>query len=187
MNKKILLFVLIVGMSVSAKAQDGFGLMFGLNTTSSSTEHVGWSAGGFVGGSYDIQLSGPLYLQPRLQLYYEKNQYEGSLWSIEDPYYGSFGVMLPVLASFKIDVSKLGSLRLNAGPYLQYDIFGMYQGRNWWHASMKEKINYGIQAGLQLDFDDMFITGDFRHSLHRSILNFGGFENAFQVGLGFRF
>ena len=86
------------------------------------------------------------------------------------------------------------ALRLNAGPYIQYAVFGRekpYQPSDsslrWWHYDFGDKITYGGQVGLQVEYKKFFTTIDFKHSLRRNQLNINGFENTIQVGIGYKF
>ncbi len=184
--KKYFLMIVVALMAMNVSAQNGFGLMAGVNSSTSSTKDVGWSTGGFVGALYDIQLSGNLFLQPRLVLSYQENESKDKTW-----WYSQWAATLPVLASWHIGLSDKMGLNLNAGPYLRYAAFGRdrYQGGalGWWHGSMGERLHVGVQAGAQVTFGKCFATFDFKHALKRSFLNVGGFENTVQVGVGYKF
>ena len=58
MMKKIVLAMFAILIALSVKAQNKFGLMGGINASTSSADHVDWRIGGFVGEIYDI----PFYL-----------------------------------------------------------------------------------------------------------------------------
>lgn len=186
--KKILFTLCAIFIVLSMKAQNGFGLMGGINASVSSADHVDWRFGGFVGGVYDIQLKESFYLQPRLVLSYQENQRTPE-------FYSQWNAALPILASFKMRLSDNSALRLNAGPYLQYAVFGREKlfapfnksSLNWWHYNFGDKITYGGQIGLQVEHKKMFATIDYKHAFRRSQLNMNGFENTIQLGIGYKF
>ena len=55
--KKIVLLMFAILIAFSVKAQNSFGLLGGINASTSSADHVDWRIGGFVGGIYDIPLT----------------------------------------------------------------------------------------------------------------------------------
>ena len=185
--KKIVLTLCAAFVVLSMKAQNGFGLMGGINASVSSANHVDWRIGGFVGGVYDIQLKESFYLQPRLVLSYQENEHSPE-------FHSQWNASIPVLASYKMRLNNHTALRLNAGPYIQYAVFGRekpYQPSDsslrWWHYDFSDKITYGGQIGLQVEHKKFFTTIDFKHSFRRNQLNINGFENTIQVGIGYKF
>jgi len=173
-------------IALSASAQNGFGLMGGVNASTSSADYVDGRIGGYIGGLYDIQFTDNFYLQPRLYLSYQENQRTPE-------FYSQWNTSIPVLASFRIKMSECMALRLNAGPYVQYAIFGRERpllfgaDLGWWHLNFGDKITYGGQAGVQLGYKKVFVTLDFKHSFRKSQLNMDGYENTIQLGIGYKF
>ena len=75
MMKKIVSVMFAMLIAISVNAQNKFGLMGGINASTSSADHVDWRIGGFIGGVYDIPLTESFYLQPRLVLSYQENEH----------------------------------------------------------------------------------------------------------------
>ena len=185
--KKVIMLMRVVLISLSLHAQSGFGLMGGVNVSSSSEPYMDWRFGGFVGGVYDMQVKNNIYLQSRLVLSYQENQREPEFIS-------QFNICVPILASYRMSLSDRAGLLLNAGPYLQYSIFGrkdalFIDGRSlgWWHYDFSDKITYGAQVGVQYEYKNFFGTLDYKHSFRRSVLNMNGFENTIKLGVGYKF
>ena len=190
-------------VTVMMNAQSGFGLLGGVNLSTSSATDAEWRVGGFIGGLYDIQLTDGFYLQPRLLFAYQENQRSqvqvASAVSAGEEFYSQWNAALPVLASFRVSLSDAVGLRLNVGPYLQYAVFGRNkqstlhadgtsgESLGWWHCDFGDKLTYGGMAGVQVECGKWFGTIDYKHSFHRSPLNMDGFENTLQVGIGYKF
>ncbi|MBQ8988649.1 MAG: PorT family protein [Prevotella sp.] len=198
---------------MTMNAQNGFGLMGGVNTSTSSADDAKPRVGAFIGGLYDFRMNDWFYLQPRLILSYQENQRE---WNntlaaphvkIDNEFYSQWNLSLPVLASFRFKLSDDMGLRLNVGPYIQYALGGKEQKpifynsldptipnvparmseKGNWDLVTGDKITYGGQIGLQYDYKNWFATLDYKRSFHRSILNMDGFENTLQLGIGYKF
>lgn len=209
--KKIVLFICALLSTVAVNAQGHFGVMGGANLSTSSAKDADCRVGGFVGGLYDVQLTRNFYLQPRLVFSYQENQRKAVNTSVTpnsdlgNEFVSQWGLTLPVLASFRFNLSDNTSLRLNAGPYLQYALFGKERTvshyysqegsmpvatlsqKKSWHHDFGDKLTYGTQVGVQFEYMKFFVTADYKHSFRRSILNMDGFENTIQLGLGYRF
>ena len=196
--KKMFLFLCIV-ITLPVCAQKGFGVIGGVNNSTSSSRYADWRVGGFIGGLYELQLEKKIYLQPRLVLSYQENQRSPEFQT-------QWNANLPVLVSLQIELSDKSRLGLNLGPYLQYAVFGRQKtiiqhtpspgtamilpsvsSLNWWHYDFMQKITYGGQIGAQLEYKTFICTIDFKHSICRRHLNLDGFENTLQFGIGCRF
>lgn len=184
--KKIVMTLCAFLLALSVNAQKGFGLMGGVNVSTSSADYMDWRVGGFIGGLYDIQLKNNFYLQPRLILSYQENQRTPE-------FYSQWNACLPVLVSLRIKMSESTALRLNVGPYVQYAVFGREKpflnnaALRWWHMDFSDKITYGGQAGVQFEHKKFLATLDYKHSFHRCQLNMDGYENTIQLGVGYKF
>lgn len=190
------MIIAVALFATNAVAQEGFGLMGGVNFSSSSTKGMAWKPGGFVGGLYDVCLSEGLYFQPRLVLSYQENENKE-----KTRYYSQWAVTVPLLASFQFNISENATVRLNVGPYIRYAAFGRYKywtigtdgktvnegGLGWWHGSFGDRTHVGLQAGIQATFGRWFATADYMHSFKRMEVNVGGFENTVLLGVGVKF
>ena len=199
--KRIVMLASAMLVTVMMNAQSGFGLLGGVNFSTSSTPDAQWRVGGYFGGLYDFQLTKDFYLQPRLLFSYQENQQPQFLTSsvTGNDFFSQWNVSLPVLASFRLRLSNTVGLRLNAGPYVQYAAFGRNKQSvihgdgshgtelGWWHSDFSDKLTYGGMAGIQIERGKWFGTFDYKHSFRRNSLNFGGFENTLQLGFGYKF
>lgn len=212
MKKYLVLIAFICMMSTKSSGQNGFGLMGGANVSTSSATGTEWRVGGYVGATYDIGVADKFFIQPRLTFSYLENQREvkNTLASptvkLGNEFRSQWSLTLPVLASYEIELQDNSSLRINAGPYIQYALFGkeskvegIYGNssgtiptgvtrKESWSYDAGDKITYGVQVGVQYAYKHFVGTIDYKHALNRSLmLNMDGFENTIQVGIGYRF
>lgn len=212
--KKLILIVCAVMNAMTMNAQNNFGVMGGANLSAPSVDGAQWRVGGYVGGMYNFQLNDWFSLQPRLLLTYQENQREWKGLSISNEnggnkeFYSQWAISLPILASFRVMKTDNMGLRLNVGPYFQYALGGKEQkpyyaynpqgaseggqptgvtSKHSWDYSSDDKFTMGAQIGAQFDYKKMFFTFDYKHSFIRSQLNCNGFENTFQLGVGYKF
>ena len=201
MRTKLVLmsFLTFCLMATNVFAQNRWGIMGGVNfnTSVSSTESFKWSPGGYIGGLYDIQLTKSWYIQPQLLFSYEENDPKGMQLNA---FNSQYALTLPVLVSFKVEMSKALALRISAGPYVQYALFGRNKelyadasGKNpytklgWWHHDLGEHFTYGLKGGLALEGKHFFTFVDCKYSLKSSPLNYGGHGLTLSAGIGYKF
>lgn len=167
-----------------------------------------WRTGGNVGVFYDGQVRDWFYLQPRLMLGYQENQFEEDVRNdgLSD-FLSQWNVQLPVLASFVMVGNEDFGLRLNVGPYAQYAVFGRDRhvsytynpdaggaplipdgtALGWWHEQFGDKFTIGGQVGVQVSYKHLLLNLDYKHSFRKSTLNLDGFENTLLIGVGYKF
>ena len=154
------MMVSLMLLTLTVNAQSGFGLMGGVNSSTSSANDVGWRTGGFIGGLYDIQLNNWFYLQPRLVLSYQENQREVKNTlstpskSLGNEFYSQWNVTIPLLASFRMSLSDKSALRLNVGPYIQYAIFGREKNVYYYNAGQTIQ-SYGETSQVPAGVSDL--------------------------------
>lgn len=190
--KKILFVVLYILSTIAVSAQNEYSVFGAFNMSTSSASKVKTNVGGSVGALYNLRLTDSWWVQPRLVLGYQENESKSD--AQVDAFASQWVVTLPLLMSFKTDISPAWALRINAGPYLQYAVFGRNKKATndgyvlgWWHLNFGNHFTYGGQIGLSACYGKWMGLIDFKHSLHRSTLNLGGFENTVSVGLGYNF
>ena len=171
-------------------AQQAVGIFGGTNISTTSAAQSKWSFGGNVGIIYTADLSSHLGLQPRLVLGYDESRINRT-WN---DFYSQWNITVPVLASYRFELSNTMRLRLNVGPYVQWAVFGREKqlftsgtDLGWWHADFGERTTFGLQIGPMLEFGKWFVTADYKHSLRSSKLSFDGKERAIQIGIGYCF
>ena len=80
--------------------------------------------GGFLGGGYDFRFTPQWSLAPQVEIAYIDNGAKLSDKSLEEygaaNWHDSWNLMVPVVASFRFNVSEKVGLRIGAGPYIQY-------------------------------------------------------------------
>ena len=71
------------------------------------------------------------------------------------PFFSKFNLELPILASYNVALNNKWNLRINAGPYLSYAMFGrdksidyaygngMHSSLGWWHQDFPDHFTYG--------------------------------------------
>lgn len=190
--KKILVVLLSILAAIPVPAQNEFGVFGALNMSTSSASNVETNFGGSVGALYNLRLTDSWWVQPRSVLGYQENETKTN--TLLDTFASQWVVTLPILMSFKSNISSTCALRINAGPYLQYAVFGRDKkatndgyALGWWHLNFGDHFTYGGQIGLSAEYKNWMGLIDFKHSLRRSTLNLGGFENTVSVGVGYRF
>ena len=190
--KKIALLVICLLGTLTISAQHEFGAFGALNMSTSSASQAETNIGGNVGALYNYRLTDSWWVQPRLVLGYQENEVKNC--ASLDTFASQWTVTLPVLMSYKASLSGDLSLRVNAGPYLQYAVFGRDKRATatgstlgWWHLDFGDHFTYGTQIGIGVEYGHWMGLIDFKHSLRRSVLNLNGFENTFMIGLGYKF
>lgn len=161
----------------NALAQEGheWGVMAGVNTTTSSNENIGWGTGGQIGVYYEHALNKDwLSLQPRLQLSFTETRGKGNT-AMANALYNQWAVSLPVLLSTKMQLSKDWNIKWNLGPYVQYAAFGQYriplspnQNRAFWHSRFGDKLTWGLQGGIQFEYKQWFTSIDTKYSFRKN-------------------
>jgi len=198
MNKiKLLVGIALLCSVIPSVAQNRFGILGGGNLSTSSADNSKVKIGYFVGGLYDIKVNDQFYIQPQLLFSYEENKLKNTDLG---GFYSQYDLNLPVLASFKINLNKNLSIRINAGPYLQYALFGrdkklVIKGSDekestalgWWHQDFGDHFTYGIKAGGSLETAHLFYFIEGKYSLRKSYLNFDKHGYTFSLGVGYKF
>ena len=211
--KKLILILAIFITSGIIRAQSNYGVMGGINLSTSSVKGAELQPGGFIGGLLDLRIKNNLYFQPRIMLSYQENlremnnPFSSSKEKIGDEYCSQWAITIPTLLSFKKELTNDALLGINIGPYLQYAVFGRSKRAvtyyklieekvypethiddlRWWHLDLKDKITYGVQIGMQVSYKNFFGAIDYKHSLRRSYFNMEGYENTILIGVGYKF
>ena len=199
MKKLFLISVLSVFTLLSTPAQNRWGVMGGINYSSTSAKDINGKLGGYVGGLYDIELNKSWYVQPQLQFSYEANEAKDKNAAGYKFFTSQYALTLPVLASYKINLSDDWSMRIFAGPYAQYALFGRDRqatvdsnGKTssemgWWHGNFGDRFNYGLMGGLSVERNHLFFFVEGKYSLKKSALNFDGHGRTLSAGVGYKF
>lgn len=196
--KAILFVALLMLCTATSYAQSKWGVFGQANLSGSTADGVGTRVGGSLGVMYDRKLFGNLYLQPRLVASYQENETKKGVKP--NQFFSQWALTLPVLASYKIDLGSDNSLRLNAGPYLQYATFGRdrvyaqhtgetqgHPALGWWHLDFGKHFTYGVQGGVSFTHKKWVGMIDYKYSLRKSVLNMNGHESTFSLGVGYMF
>ena len=209
MKQKVLLLLLII-CPLAMSAQNRWGIMGGANLSTSTAHSSGlwsafdskWKAGGYIGGLYDIQLNGSWYIQPQLIFSYETDRAKflsGEKTSEDlDVSTSMYSLTLPVLASFKVGLSNDLALRINAGPYMQYAMFGRDRTRfivdskeqsysSSWDMSLWKHFIFGLKGGIFLERKHWLLSVDCKYSLMKHALNHEGHGLSLSAGVGYKF
>ena len=189
--KRQMMTIALIGITMVAMAQQKLGVFGSVNASTTSAEQSKWGVGGNLGLAYNFDFSEHWGLQPRLVLGYQESRLKSV---VPTDFYSQWNVAIPVLASYRFNLSNNLRLRLNAGLYVQWAAFGREKqlyttgtGLGWWHADFGERTTYGLQFGPMLEFGKWFVTADYKHSFKDSKLNFGGKERTLQLGIGYSF
>lgn len=212
MRTKLLLMSLLAlcFMVTASFAQNRWGIMGGANLSTSTAHSSGlwpafdskWKAGGYIGGLYDIQLNSSWYIQPQLIFSYEvdRAKFLGGEKSSEDLDVSTsmYSLTLPVLASFKVSLNDDLALRINAGPYMQYALFGRDRTlftvdskeqsyTSSWDMSFWKHFIFGLKGGISLERNHWLFSVDCKYSLMKHSLNHEGHGLSLSAGIGYKF
>ncbi len=180
--------VMLCLTTTTSFAQNRWGILGGINLSTSLGKDYGWRPGGYVGALYDIHLSDAWYIQP--QLLYSYEEYNSS-YSWHHPkekiLYTQHALTLPVLASLKLKLGGDFALRINAGPYVQYAMFGC-DGKygEWYHASFGDRFTYGLKGGFALEHKHWLFSLDSKYSF-RKFYTYDGHGMTLSAGIGYKF
>ena len=188
----------LVMMASGVQAQDNhpWGVMGGVNFTGSSSKDISSGVGGQIGVLRNFRLGGFEDLQTRLEFSFaESLGKKGS--PQENALFNRWSLTLPVMLSLPMNLGKDSRLRFNLGPYVQYSIFGQSRQpqspnkyRSFWHSSFGNKFTYGVQGGLQLEYQRWLASLDVRYSLRKNPICVScdpGREQMIMFSLGWRF
>ena len=175
--KQILLCMLLACFILPASAQNSWGIVGGGLFSKSLSRDARFSLGGYAGGMYDVHVKNSWYVQPQLLFTYEEFRSKTRLGT--DSFFSKFNLELPILASYNVALNNKWNLRINAGPYLSYAMFGrdksidyaygngMHSSLGWWHQDFPDHFTYGGRAGVSLESEHFIYTIDGKCSLRK--------------------
>ena len=149
---------------------------------------------GYAGGMYDVHVKNSWYVQPQLLFTYEEFRSKTRLGT--DSFFSKFNLELPILASYNVALNNKWNLRINAGPYLSYAMFGrdksidyaygngMHSSLGWWHQDFPDHFTYGGRAGVSLESEHFIYTIDGKCSLRKRPF---GQSVSLSAGVGYKF
>ena len=100
------------------------------------------------------------------------------------------------LASYNVALNNKWNLRINAGPYLSYAMFGrdksidyaygngMHSSLGWWHQDFPDHFTYGGRTGVSLESEHFIYTIDGKCSLRKRPF---GRNVCLSAGVGYKF
>lgn len=192
--KQILLCMLLACFVIPSFAQNRWGIVGGGLFSKSTTKEARFRLGGYAGGTYDINIHDSWYIQPQLLFTYEEFSTNTELGP--DFFVSKYNLDLPVLASYNIALSNKWNLRINAGPYLSYAMFGkeraidysygksMHSSLGWWSHDFLDRFTYGGKAGISLESEHFIYTIDGKCSLRKKPFGRG---ISLSAGVGYKF
>lgn len=141
MKKKV--FFILVGfvMALSGSGQNRWNISLG-GSISHLCEDIsiygktyGWGGGAFVSGGYEMNFSPHWSLTPQLELAYNNNgasfsHPELSFSERHNNWRSFWSMNVPVIMSFRFNVSNGVGIRVGVGPYLQGALSGRRYGYN---------------------------------------------------------
>lgn len=192
--KQVLLCMLLACFVIPSFAQNRWGIVGGGLFSKSITGDSRFRLGGYAGGTYDIKIHDSWYIQPQLLFAYE--EFSTSTDLAPDFFVSKYSLDLPVLASCNIALGSKWNLRLNAGPYLSYAMFGkertidysygksMHSSLGWWSHDFPDHFTYGGKAGISLECEHFIYTIDGKCSLRKKPFGRG---LSLSAGVGYKF
>ena len=165
--KKILSIVAVAAVMLFAgKANAQISLHAGYQNYSLSANGYSASTDGFyVGGSYDVQASGSIYLTPGVYFAY-----------VED----IMDLRVPILFNYRLNVNQLG-LGVFVGPTVTFGLGGDYYSGNYGNM---DRFDLGISFGGQLAFDKFSFEVGYTLGLLERVSGTDIKSNHFFVGVG---
>lgn len=192
--KQILLCMLLACFILPASAQSRWGIVGGGLFSKSLSHDARFTLGGYAGGTYDIKINNSWYIQPQLLFSYEEFRTKTDLGT--DLFFSKFNLDLPLLASYNVALNNKWNLRINAGPYLSYAMFGrdktidyiygekMHSSLGWWHQDFLDHFTYGAKAGISFEAGHFVYTIDGKCSLRKKPFGRG---ISLSAGVGYKF
>ena len=186
--------MLLACFILPASAQNSWGIVGGGLFSKSLSRDARFSLGGYAGGMYDVHVKNSWYVQPQLLFTYEEFRSKTRLGT--DSFFSKFNLELPILASYNVALNNKWNLRINAGPYLSYAMFGrdksidyaygngMHSSLGWWHQDFPDHFTYGGRAGVSLESEYFIYTIDGKCSLRKRPF---GRSVSLSAGVGYKF
>ena len=203
MKQKLIIMLFLLSGVLPIAAQNQWGIIGGINFSSTNNKDFTWKPGGYLGILYDMPLDRSWSFQPRLYVSYEHFQNrdkELPAWGVMQPSYNQWNITLPLLASFKLNPGDQTVLSLHAGPYLQYSMFGRIEASylesennhvsysKSWSQDFGRHFSYGIYTGLSMERERWITSFDFKYNLRSSTLSsLAKHEMSLSVGVGYKF
>ena len=170
----VVVFMVMMVSGIQAQDNHPWGVMGGLNFTKSSAKDITSSVGGQIGVLRNFRLDGMGNLQTRLEFSFAESLGKKDT-PMENALFNRWSLTLPVMYSLPVNLGKDSRLRFNLGPYVQYSFFGQSRQplspnkiRSFWHSSFGNKFTYGVQGGLQMEYQRWMASLDVRYSLRKN-------------------
>lgn len=191
--KKLFMMVALAFTTLSMNAQEDskFNAYVGVGASTvvgDDTKGDKYAFSYKIGLTYDLSLSERFSIIPGLELV-NKSFNEDGIDGTINMYYAQ----IPVLASFKINVSDDNQLAIKAGPYAAFGLFGSdltyYGGKsvNVFDKNMFDRFEAGIKAGISYEFSSYSIGAEYSRSFTKMASDTDAYHQAFGAVFGYKF
>ena len=207
--KKILFTTMLFSVLTTANAQHEFGLLAGINATTTASGRVyrsdnyGWGIGWYAGGAYQWNISNQWALQPQLVFSYETNGVSPhNQWGL---FSSRYALGIPVEIAYQMPLSSTYTLSVSAGPYILCAVYGkrgdlLYNvdaDGGWhkvgvtttsWKSSVEfgNRIDYGVQGGASLRHGHLMYSLKCKYGFRQTYIT-GGNLLSFSLGASYFF
>ena len=189
--KKLLLVVALICIAFNVSAQDDSkitikaGVGIG-NVVGSEADGCETALAYKIGAGYEFALSEKFAIEPSLMLSNKSFKIEGISGTID-----RFFIEVPVLAAYKFALNDNLNLVINAGPYLAYGLYGSdilyYDGSKENVFDSFERFEFGVEAGVKVAFDNIYIGADFSRALSKASDDYKQYSQCFGLTFGYKF
>ena len=145
-----------------------------------------------VGATYDFNISEDFAIVPGAELVCKGWSEDGVDGDIH-----TYSLQIPVLATYKFNVSDNVKLAVKAGPYLSYGLFGsdidFYEYGygsytvNVYDDEFCERLDAGILAGISADFGNWTVGLEYSRGLMKAVEDMKVYNQAYGITVGYKF
>lgn len=188
--KKLLLGLALVLVSTFCRAQ--IVVEGGYNMTKLCGSEYRFLPGFYLGGGYDAKVNDSFYISPKLL--FASNGTNDNIAAGVKVTVHVYMLELPVLASFRMNVSDVGKIHLNVGPYIGLGLFGKTKvkvdGKTLTSENTLEhgakRFDYGARVGVAYEQNRFIYSINFKQSVtDKDIWNSKSI--GLSAGIGYKF
>ncbi len=142
-----------------------------------------------IGLTYDFDITENFYIIPGIELVSKGCETENIAGDISMTY-----LQIPVLAAYRFNLSDDLNLKIKAGPYASYGIYGsdieLYDGTEiniFDDEGGYERLDAGIIAGISFDFNRFSIGAEYSRGLMKLDSDYKQYNQTYGITFGYKF
>ena len=164
----------------------------GYNMTKLTGSMYRFLPGFYLGAGYDMKVNDCFYISPKLL--FASNGTITNLGNDVKTTSHVYMLELPILASFRMNVSEVGKIHFNVGPYIGLGLFGkskvkqdgktIMSGNTLQHGD--KRFDYGFRFGVAYEQNNFIYSLNFKQSITDDDL-WNSKSLGLSAGVGYRF